>query len=79
MKILDTFHQLSLDIKELENELFETKTKHEIMVSSMREYIEQWLRKDLVKTTKMDQQKVVNTVMPPPSQQYLIKDTTTSR
>jgi hypothetical protein len=50
--IEDTLHQLSLDLKELENELFETKTKHEIMVSPMREYIEQWLRKSLVKITE---------------------------
>jgi hypothetical protein len=53
--IKDTLHQLSLDIKELENELFETTTKYEIKVSPMREYIEQWLRKALVKITEMGQ------------------------
>jgi hypothetical protein len=67
--IEDTLHQLSLDLKELENELFETKTKHEIMVSPMREYIEQWLRKSLVKITETDQQEVGNTIMPPPLNQ----------
>jgi hypothetical protein len=73
--IEDTLHQLSLDIKEMENELFENKTKHEIKVFPMREYIEQWLRKSLVKIIKKDQQEIDNTVMTPPTQQQPIKDT----
>jgi hypothetical protein len=71
--IEDTLHQLSLDLRELENELFETKTKHEIMVSPMREYIEQWLMKALVKITETYQQEVGNSVMPPPAQQKIYK------
>jgi hypothetical protein len=59
---------LSLYLKELENELFETKMKHEIMVAPMKEYIKQWLRKSLVKITEIDQQEVGNAVMPPPAQ-----------
>jgi len=51
---------------ELENELFETNTKHEITVAPMREYIEQWLTKALFKITETDQQEVVTSVMPPP-------------
>jgi hypothetical protein len=54
--IEDTLHQLSIDLRELENELFEIKTKHEIMVALMREYIEEWLTKSLVKITETDQQ-----------------------
>jgi len=57
--IKDTLHELSLDLKELENELFKTKTKLEIIVAPMRQYIEQSLRKSLVKITKMDQQNLV--------------------
>jgi hypothetical protein len=45
-------HQLSFDLKDMENELFETKTRQEIMVSPMREYIEHWLRNALVKITE---------------------------
>jgi hypothetical protein len=37
--IEDMLHQLSIDLRELENDLFETKTKHQIRVSLMREYI----------------------------------------
>jgi len=73
--IEDTLHQLRLDLREMENELFETKTKHEITVAPMREYIEQWLRKALVKITETNQQETDNTVMPPPTQQHPIKDT----
>jgi hypothetical protein len=79
--IEDTLHQLSLDLRELENELFKTKTKHEIMVAPMREYIEQWLKlKALVKITETNQQEVVTSVMPPPTQQQQpTKDATTSK
>ena len=45
----------------------------------MREYIEQWLRKTLVKITKKSQQVADNTIMPPPTQQQPIEDTSTSR
>jgi hypothetical protein len=57
--IEDTLHQLSLDLRELENELFETKTKHEITVAPMREYIEQWLTKALVKIMKQINKKLL--------------------
>jgi hypothetical protein len=35
--IEDMLHQLSIDLRELENELFKIKTKNEIMVASMME------------------------------------------
>jgi hypothetical protein len=38
-----------MNLGEMENELFEIKTRHEIMVAPMREYIEDLLRKDLIK------------------------------
>jgi hypothetical protein len=47
----DTLHQLGMDLREMENEMFEINTKHEIMVAPMREYIEDWLRKSLIKIT----------------------------
>jgi hypothetical protein len=43
--IEDMLHQLSIDLIEMENELFEIKTKH----------IEEWLTKTLVKITKTNQ------------------------
>jgi hypothetical protein len=66
--IEDALHELSLDLIGLKNELYETKTKHETTISPMREYIEQWLTKALVKITKIYQQEVVNSVIQPPTQ-----------
>jgi hypothetical protein len=63
----------------MENELFEIKTKHEIMVAPMREYIEEWLRKSLIKITETDQHEVVTTIMPPPTQQPSTKEASTSK
>jgi hypothetical protein len=61
-------HQLSIDLREVENKLFEIKTKHIIMTSQIRECIVEWLRKYFVKITDIDQHEVVTMVMPPPSQ-----------
>ena len=52
--IKDTLHQLRIDAREMENELFEIKTKHEITIAVMREYIGEWLTKALVKITETD-------------------------
>jgi hypothetical protein len=37
----DTLHQSDMDMRELKNELFEIKTKHEIIVAPLREYIKE--------------------------------------
>jgi hypothetical protein len=59
----------------MENDLFEIKTKHEIRVAQMREYIEGWLRKYPMKIIKIDQQEAITIVLPPPSQQPSTKET----
>jgi len=64
----DTFNQLGIYLREMENELFEINTNHDIMVAPMREYIEEWLRKSIINITKIDQQEVVTIAMPPPTQ-----------
>jgi hypothetical protein len=63
-----------IDLREKENEMFEIKTKHDIMVSPMREYIEKWLRKSFINITETDHHKAVTTVMPPTTQQPYTKD-----
>jgi len=60
-------YQLSIDLRGLENDLFETKSKHEITVSLMREHIEEWSMKALVNITKTVHPEAVTTVIPPPS------------
>jgi len=41
---VDTIHQLGFELKYIENELFDIRIKHEITVSPMWEYIDQWLK-----------------------------------
>jgi hypothetical protein len=69
----DTLHQLGMDLREMENEMFEKNTKHEIMLPPMREYIEYWLRKSLFKITKLEQQETVAAIMPPQPQKESTK------
>ena len=57
----DTFHQLSIDLRDLERTLFDIKVKKEIILTPMREYIENWLRQTLIKITKEDQVDMVGT------------------
>jgi hypothetical protein len=71
----DMFHQSRMDLREMENELFKIKTRHEITVAPMRKYIEDWLRKSLIKITEPDQQEMVAAIMPPQQQQASKKKT----
>jgi hypothetical protein len=75
--IEDTIHQLGFDFKDMENELFDTKIKHEIMVPPMQEYIEKWLNNALIKVTKPDHQEAVTTIRAPPTEQHT-KETSAS-
>jgi hypothetical protein len=68
--IEDAIHQLSFDFKDMENELLDTKIKHEIGVPSMMEYIEKWLNNSLIKVTKQDHQEAISTIMAPPTEQH---------
>jgi hypothetical protein len=55
-------------LREFENQLFEIKTKYEITVTHLREYIEEWLKKDLIKINQPENQEAVIVVMPPQPQ-----------
>ena len=54
--------------------MFEIKTKYEITVAPLREYIEEWLKKALIRITELENQEAVTTVMPPPTQQPSTKE-----
>jgi hypothetical protein len=71
--IEDTLHQLTMEFKDLENELFDIKVRQEIMVAPMREYIENWLKNALIKITESDQEKTVTTGQAVPTKE-IIKD-----
>jgi hypothetical protein len=40
------FHQSNMDLREFENQVFEIKTKHEITIATLRENIEEWLKRN---------------------------------
>jgi hypothetical protein len=44
-----TVQNLSIDYREYENELFKIKVKQEVIVAPLRQYIEEWLKKALIK------------------------------
>jgi hypothetical protein len=67
-------HQSSMDLMEMENGLFEIKIRHQITVAPMRDYIEYWLRKSLIKITKPEQQETIATIMPPQPLQVSTKE-----
>jgi hypothetical protein len=75
----EMLHQLGMDLRDMENELFKIKTNHEIMLAPMREYIEEWLRKSLIKITKRYQQEMVVAVIPLPKQQTPTKEAPTKK
>jgi hypothetical protein len=53
----------NIDMKELENDLFEIKVKHETIVSPLREYILEWLKEALIKFTEPKNQETTQGVM----------------
>ena len=59
--IEDTLHQISIEFRDFERTLFHIKVKQEIIVTHMREYIENWLKQALIKITEEDKKEVVGT------------------
>ena len=43
-----TLQNISIDYREYENELFKIKVKQEVIVAPLLQYIEEWLKKDLI-------------------------------
>jgi hypothetical protein len=49
---IEGVHGISLDLRDLEGELFNIKIRHEINIAPMKNYIEDWFRKAIDKLTK---------------------------
>jgi hypothetical protein len=49
---------ISIDIRDLEGELFNIKIWHEINVAPMKNYIEEWFKKSIDKLTNAGKKKV---------------------
>jgi hypothetical protein len=60
--IEEAVHGISLDLRDLEGELFNIKIRHEINVAPMKSYIEDWFSKEIDKLTK-EGQETVETVL----------------
>jgi hypothetical protein len=56
--IEEAIHGISLDLRDLEGELFNIKIRHEINVAPMKNYIEYWFKKAIHKLTKEGKEKV---------------------
>jgi hypothetical protein len=56
--IEEALHGISLDLRELEGELFNIKIRHEINVAPMKSYIEEWFKKAIDKLTNEGQEAV---------------------
>jgi phosphoribosyl-ATP pyrophosphohydrolase len=56
--IEEALHGISLDLRDLEGELFNIKIRHEINVAPMKSYIEYWFSKEIDKLTKEGQEAV---------------------
>jgi hypothetical protein len=50
-EIDQALHNLSIDFKELEKEIFNIKIQNEINIAPMRSYIEEWLERELKQVT----------------------------
>jgi hypothetical protein len=59
--IEETLQNISIDLRDLEGDLFNIKIQHEINVAPMRSYIEEWFKKDVDKITD-EGQRMVDTV-----------------
>jgi hypothetical protein len=57
-EIEQALRNLSIDLRELENDLFNIKIQHDINVALMRSYIEEWIQKEIDKLTDKGQQAV---------------------
>jgi hypothetical protein len=50
--IKEALHGISLDLIDLEGELFHIKIQHEINIEPMKNYIEEWFKKEIDTMTK---------------------------
>jgi uncharacterized protein YecA (UPF0149 family) len=75
----NTLHQSELDLREFKRQFFNNKNKHKIIVSPLREYIEEWLKKALIEITEPKNQEIVRSVMPLQPQQMSIMEQASSK
>jgi hypothetical protein len=60
--IEESIHVISHDLRDLEGELFNIKIRHEINVAPMKNYIEDWFKREHDKLTNEGKEMTVGTV-----------------
>jgi SOS response regulatory protein OraA/RecX len=61
--IEESIHGISHDLRDLEGELFNIKIRHKINVAAMKNYIEDWFKREIDKLTKEGQETTVEIVL----------------
>jgi hypothetical protein len=56
--IEEELHGISLDLRDLEGELFNIKIQHEINLAPMKNYIGEWFKKEIDKLTNAGKEAV---------------------
>jgi hypothetical protein len=51
--IENTLQNLSIDLREIEKELFNIKVKQEVIVAPLRDYIQEWLNNSIAKISEI--------------------------
>jgi len=60
--IEESIHNIYHDLRDLEGELFNIKIRHEINIAPMKNYIEDWFKRENDKLTKEGQETTFETV-----------------
>jgi hypothetical protein len=63
-EIEQTLHRISMDLRKLENDLYDIKIQDETNTAPMKSYIEEWLQKRMDGLVQKGQETVNRTTMP---------------
>jgi hypothetical protein len=57
--IEDTLHQISIEYRDIKYSLFDIRVRQEVIVTPMRDCVENWLKQALIKITKENKEVAV--------------------
>jgi hypothetical protein len=78
MKTLKIYYKIcSVDLREIEKELFNIKIKQEVIVAPLRDFIQEWLNTSITKISEIPAEEVMTSN--PTASNKNIKEATTSR
>jgi hypothetical protein len=62
--IENALQNLSIDLREIEKELFNVKVKQEVIVSPLRDFIQEWLNNSIAKISEIPAEAVTPVIKP---------------